>query len=79
MADGWASSCLPHAGSLPLIGPWEQRREMVKKAAALMQNLVIEHVRQPENGEAFDAVDDDAPVLDWDQLGLPLLPEPVPA
>ena len=59
----------------PLTGPWEKRQEMFKQAAALLESRVAAHIRQPENGDAFDAVDADVPVLKWDQLGFPLPPE----
>ncbi len=58
----------------PLTGPWEKRQELFKQAAALMESRVADLIRQPDNGDAFDAVAAGAPVLDWDQLGFPLPP-----
>ncbi len=60
----------------PLIGPWEKRHEMFKQAAALMESRVSNHIREPENGDAFDAVDADLTFLGWDQLGFSLPPKP---
>ena len=37
------------------------------------------HIRQPENGDAFDAVAAETPVMDWDQLGFSLQMDGNPA
>ncbi len=58
----------------PLTGPWEQRREMFRQAAALMEKQIAAHITQPDNGDAFDAVAADTPVLSWEQAGYPLPP-----
>ena len=58
----------------PLTGPWEQRREMFRQAAALMEKQITVHITQPDNGDAFDAVAADVPVLSWEQAGYPLPP-----
>ncbi len=60
---------------VPLTGPWKKRQEMFEQAAALLESRVAAHIRQPENGDAFDAVAAEVPVKDWDQLGFPLPPE----
>ena len=59
----------------PLTGPWEQRQEMFRRAAALMENQIAVHIKQPDNGDAFDAVAVDVPALSWEQAGYPLPPE----
>ena len=60
----------------PLTGPWEQRREMFRQAAALMEKQIAAHIKQPNNGDAFAAVAADVPVLSWEQAGYPLPPAP---
>ena len=65
-----------HETDAPLTGPWERRLELFKQAAALLEDQVAAHIKQPANGDAFDAVAADLPEVSWTQIGYPLPPAP---
>jgi hypothetical protein len=61
---------------MPLTGPWEQRRQLFREAAALLEAQVAAHIERGEHGDGFDTVADDVAAKDWAALGYPLPPHP---
>lgn len=59
-----------------LKGRWEDRFELFKKAAVLMENAVDKAAADPVSGDGFDSVPADTPVTDWKRLGY-ALPKPL--
>ncbi|MBL0715946.1 MAG: hypothetical protein JJV98_19850, partial [Desulfosarcina sp.] len=60
----------------PLTAPWKQRQRLFKKAAALMEAQVADHIKRPASGDAFDPLAADTPLQSWEQIGYPLPPAP---
>lgn len=59
----------------PLTGPWGNRGNLFKKAAAIMEDAVHKAVQSPKGGDGFDVVNGSIPVKSWKNIGFPLLKE----
>ena len=60
----------------PLTGPWKDRNALFTRAAAIMENAVEDCIQDPEGGDGFDIIPQTIPIVNWQELGLPLPPAP---
>jgi len=60
----------------PIIGPWKDRKKMLRKAAAIMEREVEKRIQDPEGGDGFDPVARSTQEETWEVLGFPLPPAP---
>jgi len=60
----------------PLTGSWQDRRELFRRAARIMEAEVAEQFRDPQSGDSFTPVPAASSPVSWTALGLPLPPEP---
>jgi polyisoprenoid-binding protein YceI len=61
----------------PASGHWTDATQVFADAAATLNDELMRQVANPENGDGFDLmVEGEAPAPSWDELGLPLPPEP---
>jgi len=65
-----------HTQDNPLVGTWENRKEMFQKAAGLLERVVLKCIRDSYKGDGFIPVDGDVKAVSWEALGFPLPPEP---
>lgn len=56
----------------PLIGPWKKRRKLFRQAAALMEEEVEKHMRNPAGGDGFDPIPKETAEPAWEDIGLAL-------
>jgi len=66
-------------GDAPLVGPWKDRKQLFRRAAARMEKMVQKQVADPESGDGIDPVADTVPATSWSALGYPLPPAPAKA
>jgi polyisoprenoid-binding protein YceI len=66
-------------GDAPLVGPWKDRKQLFRRAAARMEEMVQKQVADPESGDGIDPVADTVPAATWAGLGYPLPPAPAKA
>lgn len=59
-----------------IIGPWENRAKLFRKAAILMEQAVARQIADPANGDSFDPVPAVVSAIGWDSFGFPLPPPP---
>ncbi len=66
-------------GDAPLVGPWKDREQLFRRAAARMEEMVQKQVADPESGDGIDPVAKTVPATTWAALGYPLPPAPAKA
>jgi hypothetical protein len=65
-----------HTRENPLVGPWKNREELFQKAARLLENIVLEKIKDDQAGDGFNPIASSLPITNWKDLGLPLPPPP---
>jgi len=60
-----------------ITGPWENRRQLFRQAAVLMETTVARQVADPQNGDSFDPVPAGVTAISRESIGFPL-PSPPP-
>ena len=53
-------------------GPWRDRSKLFQRAAELLEAAALRAMGDPTNGDGFDAIPSDLPVVSWESLGLGL-------
>ncbi len=61
---------------MPLTGPYKKRKKLFIQAASIMEKAVFNQMKNEENGDGFDIVSQDVPVVTWGNLGFPLPKSP---
>jgi polyisoprenoid-binding protein YceI len=65
-----------HTRDKPLTGPWKNRKDIFRQAAGMMEAIVLEEIRNANDGDGFDPVGESLPVITWESMELDLPPPP---